>query len=257
VKKVSLSVNKKLNIVLTQLNHPDTNPETPTEILEGINEKEWFSLKELVQILQKLKTDEYVIEDSGRFYISFEGRKFIEDCGYVGKSRKEKLNNLWKVIKIIGVIINGIILLGLAIMTYCKEDKINGLERSIVEKDSVIHSLEKQIQNDLSFLRRMNGKYPYEVKLLDIPALELRLRNLLGNRFTFFKDKWATQTPIQVIGNKFISTACEAHNCNNTNFIIVVDFEKNILYAGIREELKVKTYSEDGSTCAEIEDWAK
>lgn len=54
-----------------------------------------------------------------------------------------------------------------------------------------------------------------------------------------------------------MSEACEAHNCDATNFIIVYDSSNDILYAGIREEYQVETYSDDGSKSKEIEQWAR
>ncbi len=110
---------------------------------------------------------------------------------------------------------------------------------------------------DLDFLRNLNGKYPYEVKLLDNPTLEKRLKNLLGTRFGFLKETWAVESAIEIKNNIFIATACQAHNCGSTNFIIVVDLSKNVMYAGVREEEQVKTYSEDGSSIQQLNEWAK
>jgi hypothetical protein len=112
------------------------------------------------------------------------------------------------------------------------------------------------IQGDLDFLKALDGKYPYAVKLLDNAALQSRLKNLLGNRFAFVKKTWAVETPIEVKNNVFVASGCQAHNCSSTNFIIVVDLTKNKMYAGIREEEKVKTYSEDGTNPPQLNDWA-
>lgn len=111
--------------------------------------------------------------------------------------------------------------------------------------------------NNLDFLKNLDGKYPYEVKLLDNPALKKRLEDLLGSRFTFLKDTWAVETPIEIKNNVFVATGCQAHNCSSTNFIIVVDLTKNVIYAGVREEDKVKTYSEDGTSSLQLTEWAK
>lgn len=108
---------------------------------------------------------------------------------------------------------------------------------------------------DLDFLKNLDGKYPHEVKLLDNPALQSRLTNLLGNRFAFLKETWAVETPIEVKNNVFVATGCQAHNCGSTNFIIVVDLIKNKMFAGIREEEKVKTYAEDEVNPPQLNDW--
>ncbi len=111
-------------------------------------------------------------------------------------------------------------------------------------------------QDNLSYLKNFNGRYPAEVKLLDSSALANRLQHLVGSRYAFLKNTWAVETPVTVAGGQFVAAGCQQHNCAGTNFIIVVDFSKDVLYAGIREEGAVKTYSEDGSTNNEIEKWA-
>lgn len=107
----------------------------------------------------------------------------------------------------------------------------------------------------LDFLKSYDGKYPHEVKLLDNPALVRRLKALVGNRFSFIKETWAVEIPMEVDAMFFKASACEAHNCGYTNFIIVYDFTTDVLYAGVREEQVVKTYSEDGSKNDEIMYW--
>jgi flagellar biosynthesis component FlhA len=109
---------------------------------------------------------------------------------------------------------------------------------------------------NLEFLKNLNGKYPDEVKLLDNPALIKRLKKLLGNRFKFLKETWAVESPIKIKDNIFVASGCQAHNCGSTNFIIVVDLSKNVMLAGVREEDQVKTYSEDGSSCQQLLEWA-
>lgn len=136
-----------------------------------------------------------------------------------------------------------------------------GKEKALTEKAN--EPLMKKQKADssapanLNSLKKLNGKYPYNVKLLDNPALKKRLQKLLGNRFTFLKKTWAVETPIEIKNNVFVAKGCETHNCSSTNFIIVVNFTKNILYAGVREEDKVKTYSEDGSMPEQLNEWAK
>ena len=108
----------------------------------------------------------------------------------------------------------------------------------------------------LDFLREFNGKYPNDVKLLDNLTLKLRLQKLLGNRYAFLKETWAVETPIEIKNNIFVASGCQTHNCSSTNFIIVVDLSKKVIYAGIREEEKVKLYAEDGSSNQELNNWA-
>jgi len=108
---------------------------------------------------------------------------------------------------------------------------------------------------NLDFLKSTNGKYPNEIKLLENPVLTQRLKKLLGNRYNFLKETWAVESPIEVKDNIFSAFGCQAHNCGSTNFIIIIDFSKNVIYSGVRENDIVKTYSEDGSNTRKLSDF--
>ena len=55
----------------------------------------------------------------------------------------------------------------------------------------------------------------------------------------------------------FDASGCEQHNCDMTNFIIVVDLEKDILYIGYRVENEIFTFGEDQNYPKSILDWEK
>jgi len=132
-----------------------------------------------------------------------------------------------------------------------KEQELN--QRITTEEFKVKQS--KKIDN-LNFLKTLNGKYPFDVKLLQNFALTQRLKILLGNeRYNFLIENWATEVPMSFLNNIFVAEGCQAHNCSSTNFIIVYNFSNNVMYAGIREEENIKTYSEDGSNSIKINEW--
>ncbi|MCX6250243.1 MAG: hypothetical protein NTX61_05770 [Bacteroidetes bacterium] len=114
---------------------------------------------------------------------------------------------------------------------------------------------DKSSIDNLDFLKKLSGKYPFEVKLFDNPTLTKRLKKLLGKRYKFFKETWAVETPMKITDNIFIARGCQAHNCGSTNFIIVVNLSNNIMYVGVREDDQVKTYSDDGNSCQQLMDW--
>ena len=114
-----------------------------------------------------------------------------------------------------------------------------------------------KIKTDLSYLKYANRKYPNEIKLLNDQKLSMRLKALLKNRLVFLKKTWAVETPIEVANEHLTAWGCQQHNCDQTNFIIVVDFKKNVVYCGIRENENVKVYSEDESVNSEITKWSK
>ncbi|MCC7401882.1 MAG: hypothetical protein IT214_10410 [Chitinophagaceae bacterium] len=121
---------------------------------------------------------------------------------------------------------------------------------------TMLNAADTTEKSGLGYLKNYAGKYPYDVKLFDNPELTGRLKKLLGNRYQFFKDTWDVETPIEIKNNIFKASACEAHNCDATNFIIFVDLSTNTLYAGIKEEGQIKKYAERGSDLKELDDWA-
>lgn len=167
------------------------------------------------------------------------------------------------------------------ILVSCNETKTNDKEKNLTEKENELLKKENELLrreqelnkskeneeynfskdkhssiNKLDFLKKLDGKYPYDVKLLDNSVFMKRLKKLLGNeRYAFLKDNWATEMPMQFSDNIFVAEGCQAHNCGSTNFILVYNFNNNVLYAGIREEEYVKTFSEDGGFSTKIIDW--
>ena len=121
---------------------------------------------------------------------------------------------------------------------------------SFVHKEILVED-----EPSMAFLRKLQGKYPYDVKLFNSQALSTRLKKLLGNRYQYMIKTWAVEIPIEIKNNLFVASGCEQHNCGATNFIIVYDFAKNNLSVGVREEDKVKTYSEDGSNSPRVLQW--
>ena len=111
--------------------------------------------------------------------------------------------------------------------------------------------------HELDFLKNLNGKYPYEVNLFEVYKFTHRLQNLLGNRYEFLMENRGPETPIKYSNGVFVLWVCKAHDCNLTNFIIVYDFSIDVMYAGIRENGQVETYSENGKTSPIVTEWQK
>lgn len=136
-------------------------------------------------------------------------------------------------------------------LTCSQTSKSANKEKVLIEKEN-----DNSNSNNLDFLKKLNGKYPYQVKLFGNSAFTQRLKKLIGNsRYRFLKKTWAVEVPMEVANDIFVASGCQAHNCGSTNFIIVVDFSKNVMYAGIKEEDKIETYSEDGSYSPEMNEW--
>ena len=69
---------------------------------------------------------------------------------------------------------------------------------------------------------------------------------------------FVVQTPIVIENNFFIAEGCRAHECPETNFIIIVDLTKDVLSVGIRDNLKIQIFSKDKSPQPEpFENWVE
>lgn len=115
----------------------------------------------------------------------------------------------------------------------------------------------KKLTTEFDFLKEYKDKYPSEVKLLNNTIFHNRLKRLLADRCEFLINNFEVQTPIEIKDGFFVAKACQAHNCGptGTEFIIVYDFSNDIMSAGVEEEGKVKTYSENDETPLLINEW--
>ena len=159
--------------------------------------------------------------------------------------------------------------LALSLLLYCnqskKTDKSDKTSTEKVQDSNSVppHSMnlnenaDTTVRSELDFLKGLSGKYPNDVKLLENAAFTKRLKTLTGNRYGFLKETWAVETPMEVKDNIFVASACMAHNCGSTNFIVAVDLTRNKMYAGIREDDKVKSYGEDANHPQALKDWEK
>jgi hypothetical protein len=72
-----------------------------------------------------------------------------------------------------------------------------------------------------SFLKKSEGKYPYEVKLLENAELKTRLKKLLGKEYSDFHEYFDVQSPIKIEQGIFRASGCQAHYCPNIYYIFV------------------------------------
>lgn len=136
---------------------------------------------------------------------------------------------------------------------------IENVENSSTEKKSKNETENSNIrskENSLNSLRKFNGEYPYDVKLLSNPTLKKRLINLIGKKkYEYMKETWAVEGGINVENDILEAGGCEAHNCNMTNYIIVVDLKKDILYVGYMVEEEIKKFGETNNFPEQLLKW--
>lgn len=182
---------------------------------------------------------------------------------FLAESTENKSNKTKTVIFVIGVLSVYLIFSFLSVSMSGMEDfgsfakEKNAILENLTNSKQNGNTNNSQVSNDLDFLRDMNGKYPYEIKLLDNDILKARIVNLIGDRYSTFKMKWNTETPITVSDNIFVASAFEAHNATATCFIIVFDISNNILYVGMKENGEILLYSENGKSCQQLDNWGR
>jgi hypothetical protein len=127
-------------------------------------------------------------------------------------------------------------------------DAVNGLIENTSQSNKY---------GDLSFLKKYNGKYPSDVKLLDHPIIKNRLTKLIGKQYDYLKEIWVVETPIEISGGLFFASAMESHSGGDPGAVIMADFKKNVLFVGIRKYQNVRVYSEDRSKAPKrMLDWS-
>jgi hypothetical protein len=110
-------------------------------------------------------------------------------------------------------------------------------------------------QSDISFLHKYDGKYPGDVALFTNAALKDRLQKMLGARYAMLADSMDVESPISIVDSTFAANGCKKHDCNTTNYILIIDLAKDLMYAGIRQDGRIETYSENGSNHPYVELW--
>ena len=95
-------------------------------------------------------------------------------------------------------------------------------------------------------LRKMKGKYPVNVKLLEMPELSARLKKLLGGEFAKMKKYWNVESPIEIEDDILMTTGCEAHNCGANRYDLVVDLKNDNINVFHEEDSGTKHFFENG-----------
>lgn len=103
--------------------------------------------------------------------------------------------------------------------------------------------------SSLSYMKNYNGKYPYEVKLIEKKsAFRTRLQKLMGKeKFQDLEDFFNVESPITIKNNVMIAYGCMQHNCDGFYFKIFYDFNKDIINVGIKDgEKPIEILGEKG-----------
>ncbi len=159
-------------------------------------------------------------------------------------------------------IIAGIILLIVIIIVTINNQETSNLtgiseeETSDITIEEMFFTEETSTEN-LDFLNSYAGKYPSEINLLENKILRKRLVDLLPIDRLELIESLTVETPIEIENNIFKASGCQQHNCDATNYILIVDLKKDILYVGIKEEYNFKLYPENDKNSYELNKWVQ
>ena len=139
-----------------------------------------------------------------------------------------------------------------------KQEKHSKIENEKIQKDAVSEPLREKTFESLDSLKSLNGKYAFEIQLLNKSYLKNRLSEMLGSEYEYMKSIRDVETPIEIKNNLFYSWGMQQHSGGETAAIFMANLQKNVLYVGIRKEGKETLYSEDNSKVPQqLTDWAK
>lgn len=100
---------------------------------------------------------------------------------------------------------------------------------------------------ELAYLLTLNGKYPYESELFETDPLKSRLKKLLGDEmYLNFVERMEVQIPIEVNENQVFMEGLKAHSGGSDEAAILVDVEKNLIWALVfSNEKDLQVYKDD------------
>lgn len=75
----------------------------------------------------------------------------------------------------------------------------------------------------ISILKKAEGKYPYELKLLENAEMKARLQKLMGPDYAALKASWDVESPIETVNGIVRASGCEQHNCGANLYYMFVD----------------------------------
>jgi len=94
--------------------------------------------------------------------------------------------------------------------------------------------------------------------LLKNPAIQTRIKRLLGNLYDSFMESFETLSPVTREGDFLFSSGCLIHACAHLESAIAVDLTNNTIHAAVfRQTERTRYFNEGGrATPKAVRDWA-
>lgn len=112
---------------------------------------------------------------------------------------------------------------------------------------------------NLHFLRAYKGRYPEDIKLLELPEISRRLKAMLGNEtYALVLGIWEVETPVEIESDIMYTWGMQAHSGGDPGVVLMADIAQNVLYVGIRQDGAEQLFAEDGGSIpARLTEWAE
>jgi len=126
---------------------------------------------------------------------------------------------------------------------------------SVPSADTMIPVSDTVITNEVTSWSRFEdytGRYAGEVDLLEKEPLKERFRALLGRDTAAFMHRYQVAPPIEVEAGILFNEGCRPHHCATDEAALAIDMNRDIIYAGIAINGKVKIYAEKEDTAAPL-----
>ncbi|MFC4262791.1 hypothetical protein ACFOWM_07885 [Ferruginibacter yonginensis] len=109
--------------------------------------------------------------------------------------------------------------------------------------------------NDLSFLKKLEGKYP--AGLLEHPKLKSRLKKMMVLHYDFVNNEvWQTLIPNRVEGDYFIAEGMQLHSGGDPSACIIVNLKTNEIFVGVRDQIEYLYAEKSIEMPAILKKWA-
>lgn len=127
----------------------------------------------------------------------------------------------------------------------CQSSKEGSNQQNNENVEQVVQ--QKPSAPELTYLLALHGKYPYESKLFETDPLKSRLKKLLGEEmYLNFVERMEVQVPIEINGNQVFMEGIKAHSGGFDEAAILVDVEKNLIWALVfSNEKDLRVYKDD------------
>jgi hypothetical protein len=139
------------------------------------------------------------------------------------------------------------------LMCACKEPVVKKQEPQrketavIPSPDTMIPDTDTIITKEITSWSRFEdytGRYAGEVDLLKKEPLKQRFKKLLGRDTAAFIQRYQVAPPIEVDDGILYNDGCEPHNCSSDEAALAIDMKRDLIFAGIAVNGRVRLYAE-------------